>query len=81
MKVETELAATTEMSGCQYQTLNTLGISPSYQSDLTDCSFYPPTLARSRLELSHWSSDIQILSSHWSSDIQILSSHWWTVDT
>ena len=39
-------------SSYQYQTLNTLGISPSYQSDLTDCSFYPPTLARSRPETS-----------------------------
>ena len=30
------------------ESLKTFAISPSYQSDLTDCSFYPPTLANPR---------------------------------
>ena len=45
---ETEPVSTVSNSYHHYPSLTRLGISPSYQSDLTDCSFYPPTLARCR---------------------------------
>ena len=36
------------LSPTNTESLKTFAISPSYQSELSDCSFYPPTLAESR---------------------------------